>query len=233
MNVADLAPDSTDYPATVKTRLGTKRLPRIATLGNRDHLDLRLLGFFCSAKCPGNLILDTYDLARALRDAGIPVIGGFHSPMERECLDLLLRGKQPVVVCPARSIQRMRVPPTWKPALEAGRLLVLSPFAERYRSATAELAVRRNQFVAALSETIFVVHAAAGSKTEQLCRELLDDKRRLLAFDREENRNLLDLGATVGKVEQIVGMVATATGRRAGRRQVASESGGPRRQARL
>ena len=89
-------------------------------------------------------------------------------------------------------------------------MLVLSPFAERYRSATAGLAVRRNQFVAALSDAIFVVHAAAGSKTEQLCRELLDDKRRLLALDREENRNLLDLGATVGNVEQIVDMLATA-----------------------
>lgn len=203
MNLADLAPDSTDYPAALKTRLGTKRLPRIAALGNRDHLALPLLGFFCSAKCPGNLILDTYDLARALRDAGIPVIGGFHSPMERECLDLLLRGKQPVVVCPARSIHRMRVPPTWKPALEAGRLLVLSPFPKSCPSPKAELAVRRNQFVAALSDTIFVVHAAVGSKTEQLCRELLGNKRRLLAFDREDNRHLLSLGAVGVTVEQI------------------------------
>lgn len=211
MNLVDISSDVADYPANLKARLRTRRLPCVAALGNRYHLSLELLGFFCSAKCPGNLILDTYDLARALRDAGIPVIGGFHSPMERECLDLLLRGKQPVVVCPARSIHRMRVPPSWKAPLEAGRLLVLSPFAERYRSPTAELAVRRNQFVAALADSVFVVHAATGSKTEQLCQQLLDDKRRLLVFDREENRNLLDLGAVGGTVEQIIRMLALPT----------------------
>jgi predicted AAA+ superfamily ATPase len=46
-------------------------------------------------------VLRTFALA--LREAGIPVIGGFHAPMEKECLDLLLRGTQPVVICPARS----------------------------------------------------------------------------------------------------------------------------------
>ena len=204
MNFADLAPDSAESPTDLKTRLRTKRLPRIAALGNRDHLRLPLLGFFCSAKCPGNLILDTYDLARALRDAGIPVIGGFHSPMERECLDLLLRGKQPVVVCPARSIHRMRVPPTWKTPLEAGHLLVLSPFPERHRSATTELAVRRNRFVAVLADQVFVVHAATGSKTEQLCGQVLTDKKRVTTFDREENRNLLNLGAVGATVEQVI-----------------------------
>ena len=64
-------------------------------------LERRLLGLFCSTKCPGDAILQTYDLVRALRDAGVAVIGGFHSPMEKECLDLLLRGNQPIVICPA------------------------------------------------------------------------------------------------------------------------------------
>ena len=48
--------------------------------------------------------------------------------MERECLRLLLRGNQPVVVCPARGIDNMRIPRDWRPALDDGRLLVLSPF---------------------------------------------------------------------------------------------------------
>ncbi len=211
MNLVELTPSSADYPARLRIRLGTKRLPRVNSRGNLQHLDLRLLGLFCSAKCPGNLILDTYDLARVLRDAEVPVIGGFHSPMERECLDLLLRGKQPVVVCPARSIHRMRVPPAWKAPLENGRLLVLSPLPERSRAATAELATRRNRFVAALANQIFVVHAAVGSKTEQLCRQLLKNKRRLLTFNREENRNLLDLGAVGTTVEQAIAVVESMT----------------------
>ena len=31
---------------------------------------------------------------------GVPMIGGFHTPMEQECLEVLLRGQQPVVICP-------------------------------------------------------------------------------------------------------------------------------------
>lgn len=49
-----------------------------------------MLVLSCSIKCPGNVILKTYDLAGALCDAGVPVIGGFHAPMEKECLDILL-----------------------------------------------------------------------------------------------------------------------------------------------
>jgi len=32
------------------------------------------------------MTLRTYDLARALRDAGVPVISGFHSPIEKVAL---------------------------------------------------------------------------------------------------------------------------------------------------
>ena len=32
------------------------------------------------------------DLARALRDAGVVVVSGFHSPLERDCFEFLIRG---------------------------------------------------------------------------------------------------------------------------------------------
>ena len=129
--------------------------------------DLRLLeepltAFFCSARCPGDLILKTYDLARAMRDAGTPVIGGFQTPMEKECLRLLLRGRQPVVVCPARGIGNIRIPADWRPALEEGRLLVFSSFSSSHRRPTAELATQRNSIVASLASRIFIAHAAPG-----------------------------------------------------------------------
>ncbi len=118
------------------------------------------------------MILQTYDLARALRDAGVPVIEGFHSPMEKECLDLLLllRGRQPVVVCPAREISRMRIPTAWRPAVEEGRLLIASPFSASQSRPTADLAIQRNRFVAALETEMFVSHAEPGSKTDDFCR---------------------------------------------------------------
>jgi len=67
---------------------------------------------------------------QAVRDAGITVISGFHAPMDRECLRILLRGKQPIIVCPARSLEKLRFPANWREPIEAGRMLILSPSRE-------------------------------------------------------------------------------------------------------
>jgi hypothetical protein len=55
-----------------------------------------------------------------------------------------LRGAQPTIICPARSIEGMRIPPEWKQAIEQERLLLLSPFEKKYRRVTAALAKQRN-----------------------------------------------------------------------------------------
>ena len=83
------------YPSVLSRLLDKDAPSRIATLGNLDILQHKPLALFSSVKCPGDLILQTYDLAQCLRQSGVTVIGGFHSPMERECLTILLRGTQP------------------------------------------------------------------------------------------------------------------------------------------
>src|SRR5579883_2639216 len=93
-----------EYPAQLLGVLGEHAPIRCLTLGNRKTLTQPLLALFCSERCPGDLIIKASDAATALRDAGVPVVSGFHSPVERECLRILLRGTQPVVICPARSI---------------------------------------------------------------------------------------------------------------------------------
>ena len=172
-SIVRIGTDATEYPSAL--RESGVAVPFHA-IGNLAHLERQPLAFFCSSKCPGNLILDTYDLARELRDASVTVVGGFHSPMEKECLDLLLRGAQPIIICPARSIDRMRMPKPWKAPLADGRLLVLSPFVEHRPRVTVELAGQRNRLVARLADEVFITHAAAGSKTLAFCEELLKQK---------------------------------------------------------
>ena len=168
---------------------------KIKSKGNLSLLDEPLTALFCSNRCPGDLILKTYDLARAIRDAGVSVIGGFQTPMERECLRLLLRGEQPVVVCPARGIDNMRIPRDWRLALDDGRLLVLSPFPATVRRPTAELAAQRNDMVAHLAQRVFIAHAAPGSKTEAFARALAASGKPLLTLDSSANGNLVTMGA--------------------------------------
>ena len=93
--------DDPRYPARLRQR-GTDAPPELTALGNLDLLSQPMTALFCSARCPGKLILRTYDQAAQWRDAGHCVVSGFHSPVEKECLRILLRGEPPIIICPAR-----------------------------------------------------------------------------------------------------------------------------------
>ena len=193
-DVTVIEPNSPDYPPVLRNRKTRPLFPHIWAIGNLRILQGRLLGLLCSVKCPGNIILRTYDMARALRDGSVAVIGGFHSPIEKDCLDLLLRGTQPVIVCPARSIKNMRISSEHKQALKEGRLLFVSPFQENQRRISVKTSQFRNLFVAALSEKVFVAHAEPGGKIENLCRDILSWKKPIYTFDSDHNKNLIEMG---------------------------------------
>ena len=88
-----LNPQSPDFPGILRKASEGTGFSRFWAIGDVKILSNLLLGLLCSIRCPGRVIVQTYDLARTLRDAGVPVIGGFQSPMEKECLDFLLHGK--------------------------------------------------------------------------------------------------------------------------------------------
>lgn len=203
MNITKLHKGDTSYPAILQTHLDKDAPEFITILGNLSILHNKLLALFCSVKCPGNIILQTYDLARHLRETGVTVISGFHTPMERECLNILMRGKQPVIICPARNIDGMRIPSAWKSPVDESRLLILSPFDQKYHRITAALGEKRNEFVAAIADRIFVAYVTPGGKTEQFCRKIISWSKPLLTFNCNENTNLISIGAKPVQPEDI------------------------------
>lgn len=155
-----------------------------------EHKAMRL-GLLCSSVCPSAVIVHSLDLVMALANKPITLVSGFQSPVERECLSLLLKGSVHLVVCPARSAVGMRLPTAWKPALAAGRLTVCSAVDEGFeadernpaswntsRRPTAALAEHRNRFVALLSDGVLILHASPGGKLERLAADLLDGEPR-------------------------------------------------------
>src|SRR5687767_12728345 len=96
--------------------VGLPGWPTVFGIGDASLLSRPCLGLVCSVKCPGSIVLQTYDAIRALRDAGVVVTGGFHSPMERDCLEFLLRGTQPVIWCLARRPTLRAVSEAWRTA---------------------------------------------------------------------------------------------------------------------
>ncbi len=185
------------FQKRLMAKLGST-FPQLAAFGNLDILinaQTAITGLFCSRSCPGSLILPALDHVRILRDTGRTVISGFHSHMEQECLNLLLRGTQPIITCPARAIDNMRMPDAWKKPLAENRLLVVSPFAGSHKRVTAKLADQRNDFVAALSDEIFIIFAGTYTGTFDLAVRAIKAGKKTYTINNTENRELIRMGA--------------------------------------
>lgn len=187
------------YPVSIKAYLKTNTPEVIWARGNIDLLSHKsntskddLWALFCSSKCPAEIILKTHDLAQEFKEKGVSTIGGFHSPIEEECLRVLLRGSQPIILSPARSIENMRLKSGWQKAYSDRRLLMLSIFSEKRISAAR--AYKRNYFVAALASKIFIAHAAEDSKTLKFAQTILKWGKPVFTFNSSSNKALIQLG---------------------------------------
>ncbi len=190
-----------NYPEGVKNYLKTDAPETIWVRGNMNlfpgpntALNGNLWALFCSSKCSGEIILKTHDLAQNFKEIGVPTIGGYHSPVEQECLRVLLRGSQPILLCPARGIENMRLKPAWQSALSESRFLILSSFGSEYKRSTAALARQRNVFVAALADKICIAHAAEDSKTLEFAKRVVRSGKPVFTFDSSANAALFQLG---------------------------------------
>ena len=112
------------------------------------------------------------DQAQKWRNEHRCIISGFHSPIEKECLQILLRANQPIIICPARSLEKMRVPIEWRKGIGAGRILLLSPFEPSRRPPTAAMSEYRNKMVAAMADEVYSAHIAPGGKTARLAEQI-------------------------------------------------------------
>lgn len=199
-----------NYPVSINTYLKTDTPEIIWARGNINLLPAHnktsqkgLWGLFCSSKCPAEIILKAHDLAQTFKDTGTSTIGGFHSPIEKECLRVMLRGTQPIIMCPAREIEKMRLKPEWKKPLAEERLLFLSLF-DNPRVSEAR-SRKRNAFVAALSTKICIAHAAEDSKTLEFAKTILSWGKPVFTFDSLHNKALLQLGAQKLEASQFGG----------------------------
>ena len=132
------------------------------------------------------------------------MIGGFHSPMERECLDLLLRGTQPVVICAAKGLRGVRIGLSARKALKEGRLLLLSPFGIEVRWTTSTQALERNDLITALADAVFVPYAAPAGRTWSTVDKALDRGQKVLALDDEADTDLIAHGVSACRNDNLV-----------------------------
>ena len=131
--------------------------PEIHSFGNTDIFAHHKTAFLCSRNYLAKAVLRIYDWAKEMRDGGECVISGFHSALERDVLEILLRGSQPLILAAARGLPK-RYPADVKKAVDDGRLLVVSPFPDSVRRITAGTARKRNEFMLSVAERIVIGH---------------------------------------------------------------------------
>ncbi len=136
-------------------------------IGNEEILKNYKTAFFCSKKCPLDLILQIYDKAREWRENKICVISGFHTPVEKDVLNFLLKGEQSVIICPARNLNEYRINADIKKEIDDGRVLIISKLQNRRIS--KKFSNERNFFIADLADEIFVGYTEPGGTTEKMC----------------------------------------------------------------
>lgn len=189
------------YPPSLGV-LGEVAPERLWLLGNADILQRRKLALFGSVRCPAALILQAHDLAQALKRQERAVVSGFHAPVEKEVLAVLLGGSTPLVIGVTRGLKGMRLPSAWRKPLEEGRLLLLSAF-EGARRVDARLALQRNRLLAVLADEVLVIHAAQGGKSEVSCRELVGWQKPVYALAHSANEYLRHAGVKLKSLEEI------------------------------
>jgi predicted Rossmann fold nucleotide-binding protein DprA/Smf involved in DNA uptake len=186
-------PQRIEIPAGVAYTFGDVSLLR----------DRRKIALIASQRCSGQVILKTYDFARLVRTCGFAIVSGFHSPIEMDCLPILLRGSVPIILVQGHRLSTSRLSTDWQKGISTGRLLLISPFEDKEKRVTTELATKRNSFVASISDEVLIPYAAPASKTESLALELLAAGKCVYTFDSDASTSLSSHGAVVVSPESL------------------------------
>lgn len=122
--------------------------------GNKSLLQLSKTAFFCSRSIPAEEILRTYDWAREQRKQGTCIISGFHSIIEKDVFEILLKGTQPIIWVLARGLYK-KWPETIKNAVSEGRLLIITEYDEHCDRPNRDRCLERNHYVASHADSVY------------------------------------------------------------------------------
>lgn len=192
--IIEIFQNNPSYPFLLEDLLSAHFPAQVTYIGNIDILKQSLLGLFASVKCPASLILKAHDFAQKLVEDCTPVICGFHSPVEKVMLSVLLRGSGSIVICPARGLDEMRIPAGYQLLIEKGQMLYLSAFPSSIKRPKENFTQERNRIVGALAERIMIIYANPGGKIEALCRDLLSRNKTVFALPGKQNTHLFEQG---------------------------------------
>ncbi len=124
------------------------------SLGNLLLFERKRIGYLAASRIITVSVLPTLDWAiETAKNEDVTIVSGFHSQMEREVLDFLLKGRCGIICVLARSIYK-KVPPKFQEAYNADRVLFISPFQTTAIRASRQDCQQRNEFIASISDQL-------------------------------------------------------------------------------
>lgn len=135
--------------------------------GDIKILEMQKIAFLCSQKCPAEIVLRSYDWAKEQRAHGNCIVCGNHSQIEKDVFEILLKGKQPLILVLARGM-KTRWEPEIEKAVNKKRLLVISPFEKEIKRVTRETAKKRNEAIIEICQKIVVGYKSKNGQLENL-----------------------------------------------------------------
>jgi len=139
------------------------------SIGNNKLLGLPKIAFLASQKSEPESLARVRKWAESL-DAKACIISGFKSELEFEVLKILAKRKNPLVWVIARGIYE-ELPYPYQKLVDAGRLLILSPFAQTQGRSTRDFAYLRNHLVINMADQIVVGNLSPGGMLERVLVE--------------------------------------------------------------
>ncbi len=180
------------------------RPPKLWCAGEQRILNNRLLGIISSRNGDADLAAKSAGLLRQLASLkDVSFIGGWHSPLEKEALRILLGGSAQIVVCVAKSLNRFIPPAEINNQLRQGHALLLTHCSPKAKRVSREASLRCNQLVMGLAKTLLVLSAPEGGSSLKLARAALNYGKPVLTLEDRVNKELLGCGALSASLENI------------------------------
>jgi predicted Rossmann fold nucleotide-binding protein DprA/Smf involved in DNA uptake len=143
----------------------------LSYFGNKNIIKNHKTAFLCSRKCPSEIIIKSLDWARDKKNDGDCIISGFHSRIEKDVFNILMKGKQPIILVLARGMKK-HWPVEIKKAIEEERLLAISPFDKNVKYITQETANIRNEIMTEIADEIFLAYYTRNGNLHELVKKI-------------------------------------------------------------
>ena len=178
--------------------------PKLWCLGEPAILTGKLLGILSARQIDSDLALATSQILKQLASLKeVAFVGGWHSPLEKEALRILLAQTAPVVFCIPKALNRFVPPVDVENRISQGQALLLTHCSPKAKRITRDASIRRNQLVTGLATAMLVLSAPTGSASLALAKSAVHRGKPVFTPEHRMNKNLLGYNALPATFDNI------------------------------